>query len=192
MKLISAVLVGVVAVALGSAQNAQVARVHTVYLLPMTNGFEQYLANRLTNLGVFQVVADPKKADAVLTDGLGESFETRLQELFPAPEPEPAPAPEKPAKKADAAKGGKSGEAPAAEAKEKEKDSDDQKAGPKKADHPQPSTFRRAKGTLFLVDAHDRTVLWSVYDRPKNSTSAELDRTAERIAGRLKREIKSK
>lgn len=185
MKLISTVLLGIAALAFGSAQNAQVAKVHTVYLLPMTNGFEQYLANRLTNLGVFQVVADPKKADAVLTDGLGESFETRLQELFPAPEPQPAPAPEKPAKKA-----GKTAEATAADTKEK--DADEDKAEAKTTDHLRPSTFRRAKGTVFLVDAHDRTVLWSIYDRPRNSTSAELDRTAERIAERLKREVKSK
>jgi hypothetical protein len=54
------------------------------------------------------------------------------------------------------------------------------------------STFHRAKGTLFLVDPHERTVLWSVYAQPKNSTGAELDRTAERIAGQLKKEIAKK
>ena len=57
--------------------------VHKVYLLPMTNAMEQYLANRLTGLGVFQVVTDPKKADAVFTDGIGASFESRLADLFP-------------------------------------------------------------------------------------------------------------
>jgi hypothetical protein len=189
MKLISALLVGVVA-ALGSAQNAPVARVHTVYVMPMTNGFDQYLANRLANLGVFQVVADPKKADAVLTDGLGESFEGRLEELFPLTEPTPPPA--KPAKKAEAAKTGKAGEPAGVDAKDKDKDAADEDAGKPETQRPRFSTFRRANGTVFLVDAHDRTVLWSVYDRPKNATSGELDRTAERIAGRLKREIKSK
>jgi hypothetical protein len=189
MKLIPAVLVGVVAVALGSAQNAQMARVHTVYVMPMTNGFDQYLANRLTNLGVFQVVADPKKADAVLTDGLGESLESRLEELFPPPEPAPEPA--KPAAKAEPAKSGKAAEAASPAAKDKDaadEDSDTKDVQQKT----QFSTFRRAKGTVFLVDARDRTVLWSVYDRPKNPTSGELDRTAERIAVRLKRELKSK
>ena len=54
------------------------------------------------------------------------------------------------------------------------------------------SSFRRAKGTVFLVDSHNRRVLWSVYDQPKNSSASEMDRTAGRIASRLKREITGK
>ncbi len=48
----------------------------------MTGGLDQYLASRLVASGVFQVVADPKKADAIFTDKLGEAFETRLGELL--------------------------------------------------------------------------------------------------------------
>jgi hypothetical protein len=59
---------------------ATVADVQAVYLLPMSAGLDQYLANRLT--GVFRVVTDPKLADAVFTDRLGEPFEQKLAELY--------------------------------------------------------------------------------------------------------------
>jgi hypothetical protein len=62
---------------------ADLGQVHSVYLLPMANGLDQYLANRITGSGVFQVVTDPSKAEAIFTDKLGEAFEERLNELFP-------------------------------------------------------------------------------------------------------------
>jgi hypothetical protein len=54
----------------------------TVYLLPMSNGLDQFLAIKLTSGSVMQVVTDPKKADAILTDHIGNSFEQKLDELF--------------------------------------------------------------------------------------------------------------
>jgi hypothetical protein len=54
----------------------------TVYLLPMSNGLDQFLAIKLTSGAVMQVVTDPKKADAILTDHIGASFEERLDELY--------------------------------------------------------------------------------------------------------------
>src|SRR5471032_3210020 len=74
---------------------ADLANVHTVYVLKMSKGMDQYLANRLTNEHVFQVVTDPKLADAILTDRIGESFESKLEELFPDPKAEPDPEPVK-------------------------------------------------------------------------------------------------
>ncbi|HEX8984642.1 MAG TPA: hypothetical protein VF767_04400 [Bryobacteraceae bacterium] len=200
MKPIAALLLGVFPMALVSAPNAQVARVRSVYLLPMTNGFDQYLANRLTNLGVFSVVTDPAKADAVLTDRIGEALQKKLTDLFPEPKPEP-PAAEP--KKAEPAKSTKPAAAPkgaeAAAAKGEEAAGETKKPAEDRAsftvgtpESVPASSFHRAKGTLFLVDAHERTVLWSVYAQPKNSTAAELDRTAGRIAGRLKKEIAKK
>lgn len=56
--------------------------VKTVYLLPMSNGLDQYLAVQLTTDSVLQVVTDPQKADAVFTDHLGESFERTLGDLY--------------------------------------------------------------------------------------------------------------
>ncbi len=168
MKCLAALLVA--AAAFASAPQAQVAQVHTVYLLPMTNGLDQYLANRLTNLGVFQVVADPGKADAVLTDALGEGFENRLDTLFPQPAPE---------KKTGKAEG-------------KDADKATAESAMKGDTTTRVSSLHRGKGNVFLVDSHSRAVLWSIYERPKNSTSAELDRTAERIANRIKQAMKGK
>lgn len=54
----------------------------TVYVLPMSNGLDQYLAMHLTTDGVMQVVTDPKKADTVLTDKIGAAFEEKLDELY--------------------------------------------------------------------------------------------------------------
>src|SRR6185369_14571457 len=67
------------------AANAQVSGVKTVYMLPMANGLDQYLALQLTSEGVLQVVTDPKKADAILTDGIGARLEESLTELYGAP-----------------------------------------------------------------------------------------------------------
>jgi hypothetical protein len=54
----------------------------TVYLLPMSNGLDQYLAMRLTSDSVMQVVTDPQKADSILTDKIGKSFEEALDDLY--------------------------------------------------------------------------------------------------------------
>lgn len=42
------------------------------------------------------------------------------------------------------------------------------------------------KGTVFLVDPRRRLILWSTYDRAKDMSSDELDRSAARIANQLK------
>jgi hypothetical protein len=52
--------------------------IKTVYLLPMSNGMDQYLAVRLNEGAVLQVVTDPAKADAVFTDHIGESFREQM------------------------------------------------------------------------------------------------------------------
>jgi len=63
-----------------------------VYILPMAGGLDQYLATWLTREHVLQVVTDPKVADVILTDRIGEAFEQKLNELYP---------PEKKKKEAD-------------------------------------------------------------------------------------------
>jgi hypothetical protein len=65
---------------------ADVTGVKAVYLLPMTGGLDQYLANRLTGDQVFRVVTDPKLADAIFTDHLGDAFEKQLTGLYPPAE----------------------------------------------------------------------------------------------------------
>jgi hypothetical protein len=44
----------------------------------------------------------------------------------------------------------------------------------------------RQRGTVFLVDPRRRLVLWSTYEFPRNSSPAELDRSATRISTQLK------
>jgi hypothetical protein len=160
---------------------AELSGVHTVYVLSMSKGLDQYLANRLTNDHIFQVVTDPKLADAFLTDRVGESLQAKLEEIFLPPVPEkPAPG----EKEEKAAK------------KDKDKDS---RTNPlltdtvnKLATPGSSSSFSRGKGTVFLVDAKSRQVVWSVYQLPKGSSAKELDRTASDIVSRLKRDLKGK
>ena len=61
----------------------------------MGSGMDQYLANQLTNAGIFEVVTDPKKADAILTDNVrrGIPKQTRticIRRLRPYRQPQPA------------------------------------------------------------------------------------------------------
>jgi hypothetical protein len=70
-----------------SAYGAALGDVKTVYVLPMSNGLDQYLAAQLTSGAVLQVVTDPKRADAVLTDHVGDAFEQTLADLYTAKPP---------------------------------------------------------------------------------------------------------
>ena len=157
---------------------AEISDVKTVYVFPMSRGLDQYLINRLTNEHLFQVVTDPKMADAAFTERVGEGLRSQLDDVAPLP------APEKPAK----------------EEADKDKDKDKGDQPPKlitdtvnKLDNPgAQSTFGRGKGTIFLVDFKSRAVLWSTYDQPKGVSSQELDRTATGIVSRLKRDLTPK
>lgn len=116
----------------------------TVYILPMSSGLDQYLAQWLTKDHVLQVVADPKSAEVVMTDRLGEAFEQKLKEIRPD--------------------------------------------GTKKSTEETHAAFHssRALGTIFLVDAKTRQVLWSNYQKPPRSASdRDLNREAEQIAKKL-------
>lgn len=58
------------------------AGVKTVYVMPMANGLDQYVASRLTIEAVLVVVTDPQKADVVITDHVGQGFEESLADLY--------------------------------------------------------------------------------------------------------------
>jgi hypothetical protein len=157
------------------------AQVHNVYILPMSGGLDQYLANRLTQSHILQVVTDPAKADVVLSDRLGQSFEQKMTELYPPPPP-PAPPKKEPAKAAE--------DKPAAE----------QAPGAiggllgdtvNKLSSPM-STFGGGKGTIFLVSVKSREVLWSTYEKPKDSRAAQLEKASARICEDLKKSIGGK
>ncbi len=158
----------------------ELAAIRKVYLLPMASGFDQYLANQLTVKGVFRVVTDPRKADAVFTDQIGPAFELQLQELYP-PEPEE----QEPAKAA-----GESAEAPAetqASAEATAAAAEAKKTREEK--RPIISSFRRGKGNVFLVDLKSRQVVWSAYLPPKNYSSKQLNKAAGKIVTALQRTI---
>ncbi len=159
------------------------AHVQRVYLLPMASGFDQYLANRLTSAGVFQVVTDPATADAVFTDQLGEAFTTRLDELCPAPEP----AAEQPAKPQGEGQ-------PAAKAEPAAPQPPETNSTPAPDSERRKPAFAatRARGNVFLVDVRTRAVVWSTYDRPRSSRPDELNRAASGVVRRLQHDLKRK
>lgn len=151
---------------------AELTGVHTVYVLPMAHGLEQYLANTLTGEHVFVIVTDPKMADAVLTDHIGAALQEKLDTML-APPPTEKPA-------------------------AKDSDKDDAKAGGpatlvetvNKLDNPgSRSSVGRSKGTVFLVDSKSRQVVWSTYELPKDGTSREMDRIASAIVSRLRKDM---
>ena len=158
MKLFS--VIGLACACAIGATNPQLGKVQSVYILPMANGMDQFLANQLTNSSVFQVVADPQKADAIVTDRLGETFEDKMKELYPPPKP--------------------------AEAEGKEKE---EQSGALFTPPPMQSSFARGRGNFFVVDRQSRNVLWSTYERPKNSTPVELTKTATKVVRHLKQAL---
>ncbi|HPT24889.1 MAG TPA: hypothetical protein PLZ95_00620 [Bryobacteraceae bacterium] len=150
------------------ASTAQLPGIKNVYLLPMPNGLEQFIANQLVKRGVLGVVADPQMADAVFTDTVGSGFQQRMGELYPAPKP---PEPEEDEKDAKAKR-------PGSEAK-------DAGGGAVRM-----GALSRGKGTIFLVDRKSSQVLWSAYVRPKSSSPRDLDRAAKTIADRIAASVK--
>lgn len=173
---------------LAGAAEISVSNIHTVYVMQMAHGLDQYVANQLTRERVFEVIADPARADAIFTEQIGEALQVSLEKLHPTPkppEPEAETESDKDENKADSNVAGDDKEAPKTDAKPR---------APKTFTNEEPhvSTLGRGKGTLFLVDAHSRTVLWSVYERPKRSTPDQLDRTAKRIVNRLKQDLAGK
>ena len=165
IKLVLALLVSCAAALSG----AELGAVHTVYVLPMAHGLEQYLANALTSEHVFVIVTDPKMADAVLTDHVGAALQEKLDVMLAPPPPE--------------------------NADPKEGDKEDETKGSlvapanKLEDPATNSTVGRSKGTIFLVGTKSREVVWSVYELPKNATSKESDRIASAIVSRLKKDM---
>jgi hypothetical protein len=152
------------------AQHAELSQIQTVYLMPMGNALDQYLARNLTRLGPFRVVTDPLRADAVFTDRLGQGFETRFDEIF---KEEQAPA------------------APAETSSNEDKETDAEKEVVVKPP-PQGSSFGRGKGNVFLVERKSRRVVWAAFERLRVSTPEYLDATSERMVKQLKRDLAAK
>jgi hypothetical protein len=172
---------------LNLAAAAELTGGRTVYLMPMSHSLDQFIANRLTRMHVLQVVTDPAKADTIFTDQVGEALEDKLKDLYPPP---PSPEAKEAAKEKQAA------------AKEKaEKPGAPAANGPgsllgdtvNKAEKPgSMGASGRGRGTIFLVDVKSRQVLWSAFEKPRNSSPNELDHTAERVVKQLKEDLSPK
>ena len=187
MKFFCALLISITAFAATSV-NPQLHQVKRVYILAMGSGLDQFLANQFTKAGVFEVVTDPKQADAIVTDNVGEPFQKKLDDLYPPP-PKPKAAPEATKPAADSSAGVDVGDS-SPEAKPARKDAFDGvdfSGGGNRS-----SSFGRSKGNIFVVDRNSRIVLWSVYERPKNSTPGELTKTAARVVKHLKDDLTDK
>jgi hypothetical protein len=135
--------------AAGFCSAAQLKDVKSVYFYPMPSGFEQLLASRIASEHVYQVVSDPKLADAVFTDSLSDAFLYKLDHIQTPPKPVTPGSMER------------------------------------EAEAPHASSFSRGKGTLFLVDAKSKQVVWSIYDLPKDRSTPTLNKLARKVVDQL-------
>lgn len=146
MKLLK--LFAAVALSLCSVSAAQLEGVKTIYILPMSGGLDQYLAIKLTN--VVEVVTDPTRADAILTDRIGANFEKTMEEVY----------------------------------QKKDRTAKEEASFTKPSMQP----LSRGKGSVFLVDRNTRSVLWSIYAKPKNTQADELNNLAGKIVKKLQKD----
>jgi hypothetical protein len=169
--------------------NPQLHQVKRVYILAMGSGMDQFLANQFTKEQIFEVVTDPKQADAIVTDNVGEPFQKKLDDLYaPPPKPKTEVDSTKPA--TDSVNSFDVGDSNASDAKPARKDAFD--GVDFSGGGNRPSSIGRGKGNFFVVDRNSRIVLWSVYERPKNSTPSELTKTAGRVVKHLKDDLTDK
>jgi hypothetical protein len=140
-----------------STAHGEIFGVKTVYLLPMAGGLDQFLALQLSSGGLLQVVTDPKKADAILTDAIGERLEDSLSDLYGAP----------------------------VEKDKSDKDKDKDKSTNANSARPTMRPLSSSRGLVFLVNRTSRDVLWSTFEQPKSTEPEELRHVAEKIVDRL-------
>ncbi|WP_321474017.1 hypothetical protein [uncultured Paludibaculum sp.] len=157
-----------------AAPAGELLQIRHVYLLPMSYSFDQFLANHLTRSGLYQVVTDPAKADAIFTDRLGRSFESKLEELYPSPKHEEEVMADPPPQPDDA-------------------DDPQRRESVKIPIAPQERLGGggRGKGTYFLVNRSTRNVVWSTYERSRTSRADDLNDTAKDVVARLEAAAKS-
>jgi hypothetical protein len=168
--------------------NPQLREVKRVYIRAMSASMDQFLASQLVKAGIFEVVTDPKKADAIITDRVGESFESKLDDLYPPPTPPKAKKESEETKPADS-----TSDSPKSDGPKSARDlTSDKLAGVDLSGGARPSTMGHGKGNIFIVSRGSRTVLWSIYEPPKNNSSHELTRTAERVVKHLQEDLTEK
>lgn len=169
------VLLGVVSICAFGAANPELPNVKTVYMMQMTNGLDQYLANQLTKRGVFEVVTDPNIADAVFTDRIGTAFEQKWEELYPPPPPP------KEVEEENDTKDGK-------ESVQKGKTPETIENSVAPAVHT--NSFGKGRGNVFLVSRKTRAIIWSHYAIPKDGRSTSMNSLADKVINQLTEDLK--
>ncbi len=150
-----------------AAETPQLQNVGRVYLWPMSNAFDQYLAQQITAEGLFEIVVDPKLAGTIMTEKIDNTFLQALDELFP-----PEDSAIKKEKTAEKTKSGDSLE------------SDFRMRRP--GNHPKAAP----RGTLFLVDLASRKVIWSTYLKEFDADPNGLHKQARTVVEKLKGQMK--
>jgi hypothetical protein len=174
------------AVAATVPPSPELLHIKTVYILPMRLGFDQYLANQLSQSGLLHVVTDPKKADGILTDHLGEAFEARLDEINPPPKP---PAPAAAEAKVEATKATSSADSADGEPETKTTKKKAKATATDATTNDNPplrGSFSSGRGNVFLVDKTTRVVLWSTFEQLDSAQPASLTHVAEYVVKDLK------
>ena len=143
---------------------SQLSRVRSVYIWPMYNSFDQYLAEQIAAEDVFEVVVDPKLAGAVLTDRIDAPFLAAMEEFFPLSQPDEAE-------------------------KDEESESGDSIEAGVQLQRPTNRALGRPKGTLFLVDVNSRRVLWSTFLKEYEPSPNKLHGQARDVVVRLKKQL---
>jgi len=159
--------------ALQAADMPRLSQVRKVYFWPMRNAFDQYIAQQVARAGIFEVVVDPKMADAIMTERIDRTFLDAIEELFPQEEPEDAEEPSK-------------GEDDADEEKKEGASSGEMGTIPGLAvKRPANVPRGRPDGTLFLVDIQSRKVLWSTFVPDFDPLPKKLNKYAAEVAQQL-------
>ncbi len=135
--------------------------VRSVYAWPMTKSFDQYLAQKITGENVFDVVVDPKLADAIFTDRIDAPFLAAMDEIFPLNQDQERDVPDAQNKDAESIESGST------------------------TTRPKNRALSRPRGTLFLVDVSSRKVLWSTYLREYEETPDKLSKMASIVVERI-------
>jgi hypothetical protein len=149
-----------------AAQSPSLESVKTVYFWPMRHSLDQYLAEQLTAGGPFQVVVDPKLADAIVTERIDAPFLKAMDELFTVP-----------------GQAAKSEDSTASSSTDGGSVEDGLQA-PRPTNRP----LAQPSGTVFLVHASSRKVLWSTFINQKDFAPKKLHQQAKDVVGRLKKE----
>lgn len=133
----------------------------------MRHSLDQYLAEQLSADGPFQVVVDPKLADAIMTERIDAPFLEAMDELLAERDKE--------AGKTEAAASSSTSGGSVEEGLESVR--------------PANRPMGRPQGTIFLVHAASRRVLWSTFINQKDVLPKNLHGQARDVVGRLKKEL---